>query len=123
MFQVLAAAATTANTTTTCGAFQFAGCKTINETLYALINTANALAVLLAVLFLAVGGIKYITSSGNKEKATEAKTLLTQVLIGLAVVLGINIIINIFTGLIGQGAGISIPSAPSATAPATAPTN
>jgi len=121
MFQVLAAAATTTTAKTTpatCGAFQFSECKTITDTLYALINTANALAVLLAVLFLAVGGIKYITSSGNKEKATEAKTLLTQVLIGLAVVLGINIIISIFTGLISGGASIVIPSAPSATAPA-----
>jgi len=95
-----------------CQAFDLSTCDGLEPTLIAIINTINALAVLLAILFLAVGGIKYITSSGNKEKATEAKTLLTQVLIGLAVVLGINIIMNILTGLIGTGTDVDTLARP-----------
>ncbi len=116
MFQVLAQA-TSPDITAECKAFVFSGCRTLTGTLTAAINTINAVSVIIAILFLAVGGIKYITASGNKEKATEAKTLLTQVLIGLAIILGINIIISVFTNLIGSGAGIIIPSAPTAAAP------
>lgn len=95
-----------------CGAFQFAGCGTINAAFTAVISTVNSLAILLAVLFLAIGGIKYITASGNKEKAGEAKQLLTQVLIGLAVVLGINIIMTLITSILPGGGTIKTPPAP-----------
>ena len=101
-----------AATTATCGAFVFSGCTTIRGFIEAAIATANTLAILLAVLFLAIGGIKYITASGNKEKAGEAKQLLTQVLIGLAVVLGINIIMQVLISVIGQGGTITPPKAP-----------
>jgi len=95
-----------------CGLFSFQGCTTIPALLNAIINTLNSLAITLAVVFLAVGAIKYITASGNKEKATEAKTLLTQVLIGVAVILGINLIFNLLTSILGSGGSISRPAAP-----------
>jgi hypothetical protein len=95
-----------------CGLFSFQACGTIPLLLNAIINTLNTLAISLAVVFLAVGAIKYITASGNKEKATEAKTLLTQVLIGVAVILGINLIFNLLTSILGSGGTISRPAAP-----------
>ena len=95
-----------------CGLFSFQDCGTIPLLLNAIINTLNTLAISLAVVFLAVGAIKYITASGNKEKATEAKTLLTQVLIGVAVILGINLIFNLLTSILGSGGTISRPAAP-----------
>lgn len=102
-----------------CEAFVFSGCTNIQSTINAGIQTANALAILLAVLFLAVGGIKYITATGNKEKAGEAKQLLTQVLIGLAVVLCINVILQVLTNITGSGNTITTPAAPSIGKPAT----
>lgn len=95
-----------------CTTFDFSTCSTIRNFLDAAINSINAVAIILAILFLGIGGIKYITATGNKEKAGEAKQLLTQVLIGLAVVLGINVIMSVLFNLVGSGNQINTPAMP-----------
>jgi len=106
MFQVFA----TAN----CQAFNLSGCVDIRDTIVAGVNTATSLALLIAAVFMVIGAIKFITSSGDKGKADEAKNLLTNVLIGIGVILGINILFGAVFSFFGGsgGSGFTIPSVP-----------
>jgi flagellar basal body-associated protein FliL len=52
----------------------------------------------LAVLFIVWGGLQYITSSGNKDKAEQAKQTLTYAVIGLIVIVLAKVIVNLVTG-------------------------
>lgn len=53
------------------------------------------------VIYFIVGGFKWITSSGDKSKAEEAKTELTQAAIGLIVVAVSYFIAGIVGGVVG----------------------
>lgn len=63
-----------------------------------LISVALFLAFVLSLIFLIVGGIMYMTSGGNKEGMTKARTTITYALIGLVLALLSFIIL----GIIGQ---------------------
>lgn len=96
-----------------CQAFDLSGCNDIRDTIVAGVNTATSLALLIAAVFMVIGAIKFITSSGDKGKADEAKNLLTNVLIGIGVILGINILFGaVFSFFGGGGAGFTIPTVP-----------
>jgi ABC-type dipeptide/oligopeptide/nickel transport system permease subunit len=107
MFQVLAQVQK-------CQAFDLSGCIDIRDTLIAGINTATALSLIVAAIFMVIGAIKFITSSGDKGKADEAKNLLTNVLIGIAVILSINILFGAVFSFFGGsgGTGFTIPTLP-----------
>ena len=51
-------------------------------------NVIMGVAVSLAVIFLGLGGIKYITAQGDAKAAEEARTMLTNAIIGLVISLG-----------------------------------
>jgi hypothetical protein len=51
-------------------------------------NVIMGVAVSLALVFLGLGGIKYITSKGDAKAAEEARTWLTNAIIGLVIALG-----------------------------------
>ena len=53
----------------------------------------------LAVLFLLWGGLQYVTSSGNKDKAEQAKQTITYAVIGLIVIVLARVIVTLVTGL------------------------
>ena len=55
------------------------------------------LAGILAALFLAWGGIGYITSSGNPENLEKSKKTILYSAIGLAISLGAFVLVNIVT--------------------------
>lgn len=57
--------------------------------------------VLLSVLFITIGGIQFIIATGNKEKQKTATETIKYAIIGLALVLGFGILLNLFTGLFG----------------------
>ena len=63
----------------------------------------------LAVILLIVGGIQYMTAGGNEEKATKAKKLMINAIIGIVIVFAAIFILDLVTGLL-SGAGISILS-------------
>ena len=57
----------------------------------------------LAVLFIVIGGIKFITSSGNPKQLESAKKTLTYAIIGLLAVLLSTVILNLIAGdLVGS---------------------
>jgi hypothetical protein len=51
------------------------------------INIALALAGLIAVLFLIIGGFRYITAGGNSEYSDQAKKIILNAVIGIIVII------------------------------------
>lgn len=51
------------------------------------INIALALAGLIAVLFLIIGGFRFITAGGNEGAAESAKKIITNAVIGIIVII------------------------------------
>jgi len=53
----------------------------------------------IAVLFIIWGGILYVTSSGNKDRAEQAKQTLTYAVLGLIVIVLAKVILSLAVGL------------------------
>lgn len=64
-------------------------------------TTLMIAAVILTVVFFILGGIQWITSSGNKEKIQAAQKKITYAAIGLVITLGAFFIVNIVGWLLG----------------------
>lgn len=56
--------------------------------------------VIIAVIFIVWGGILYMASRGDPEKAETAKSTIFNGIIGAAVVLGVGVILQTLAGLI-----------------------
>lgn len=63
--------------------------------LFALIDIATVIAGLVAVIFVIVGGFTFITSSGQPEKAKNARNTILNALIGVVIAIVAGIIVNI----------------------------
>ena len=76
------------------------------------LNTVLFVAFVAALIFLIIGGIKWIMSGGDKEGANKAKETVTSALIGLVIVLGAYILINVILQFFGVGdiGGLNIPN-------------
>ena len=98
-----------------CGAFVFSDCLTIPKYIEAILSSILSIGWVVAAIFLAVGALQYITSAGDKVKATDAKTTLTNALIGIIVLLSIGAIFTLSTSLFGTGATINLPATPGVT--------
>ena len=61
------------------------------------INIALAVAGLVAVLFLLIGGFRYITSAGNEETAEQAKKIITNAIIGIVVIILSFVIVRVIS--------------------------
>ena len=62
-----------------------------------IINIALAIAGLIAVLFLIIGGFRYITSAGNEETAEQAKKIITNAIIGIVVIILSFVIVRVIS--------------------------
>lgn len=59
-------------------------------------NIANfliAIGVIIAIIFIVIGGIKYMASGGDPGKAGEARSMVINGLIGAAIVLGVGVLL------------------------------
>ena len=63
-------------------------------------NVIMGVAVSLSVIFLGLGGIKYITAAGDAKAAEEARSWLTNAVIGLVITLGALAVKTIVLGSI-----------------------
>ena|SRR3989344_2648957 len=62
-----------------------------------IINIALAIAGLIAVLFLIIGGFRYITSAGNEEVAENAKKIILNAIIGIVVIILSFVIVRVIS--------------------------
>ena len=83
---------------------QAAGSNTgtlLTDFLSSIITTLTVVASLAFAIFFIIGGLKWLTSGGDKAKAEEAKTQMTQAAIGLIVVVVSYFIIGIISNILG----------------------
>jgi len=78
----------------------------ISEILITIINILLAIAGLVAVIFLIVGGFRYITAGGNEEASEAAKKTITNAIIGIVIIILAFVIVRVISNaLISGGAG------------------
>ena len=82
----------------------FGGTATLSKVFGAAMNVIMGVAVSLSVIFLGLGGIKYITAKGDVKAAEEARSWLTNAVIGLVIALGALAVRQITLGILGQTA-------------------
>jgi hypothetical protein len=63
----------------------------------------NVLAIAAGTIMIIVGGIQYMTSAGNEDKAKKAKQVILYAIIGVAIVLSADFIIGLVKEIIGKG--------------------
>ena len=73
----------------------------LTDFLSSIITTLTVVASLAFAIYFIIGGLKWITSGGDKTKAEEAKTQMTQAAIGLIVVVVAYFIIGIISNILG----------------------
>lgn len=66
-----------------------------------LTNYVTAVAASVAVLFMAVNGIRYTVSNGNPSRQIEAKNGLLSAAVGLAVALSANVLVQLVVAALG----------------------
>ena len=84
-------------------AFGPAGQLTATGVILSLISIALWIVGFVAVLFLIVGGFRYITARGNEEQAEDAKRTLTNAIIGIVVVILSFVIIRVIASALILG--------------------
>ena len=62
-----------------------------------------AIAFIVAVIFLVVGGFRYIVSQGNEEGVEKAKATITNAIIGIVVIVLAWIILTVVLNIVGTG--------------------
>lgn len=72
----------------------------VEDLIVTIANWLMIIGVVVAVLFLAWGGIKWMTAGGDSKKSDEAKTIIKNGFIGLVVLFGIGVILRTAAGLI-----------------------
>jgi type IV secretory pathway VirB2 component (pilin) len=78
--------------------------STITEVLTSLLSFLQGAVVTVAIVFIVIGGILYMTSAGNEKRITTAKNCWTGAVIGLAIVLaGPSLLKDVMTVLGSNG--------------------
>ncbi len=80
----------------------------VQQLIETLANWLIIIGVVIAVIFIIWGGIKYMASGGDAAKAKEATTAIRNGVIGAAVVLGVGVILRTTAALVTRtffGAG------------------
>lgn len=82
------------------------GVSSIQDLFTSLMSRLETIIGTLAVLFIIIGSIMYILSSGNEEMATKAKKTITAAIIGLAIAVGARTFLKEIWEILGvQGQG------------------
>lgn len=78
----------------------------VSELITFTINVVFIIGLALALLFVIIGGIKYITSGGDEGKAGEARNTITNAVIGAVVIVAFRIILTFVLNVLGLDANI-----------------
>jgi len=67
------------------------------------INLVFGVGLAIALLFVIIGGTKYVMSKGDEGKATEARNTITNAIIGAVVIIVFKILLNLALNILGGG--------------------
>ena len=76
--------------------------STVNNIISTVINIFSIIVGVIAVIMIIIGGIKYITSGGDSNNISSAKTTIIYAIIGLVVVALAQIIVRFVLGRVSQ---------------------
>ena len=79
------------------------GAMTLNQVLTLITNTLMVVIGALAVFFIIFGGVKYLTSGGDKDKVTSAKNTILYAVIGLVIALLARVIVQLVLNAMAGG--------------------
>lgn len=79
------------------------GDTSITAFIIRIINIALAIAGLVAVLFLIIGGFRYITAGGNEEAGESARKIITNAVIGIVVIILSFVIVRVISNALLGG--------------------
>lgn len=100
---VLAPVALAQYTTPSCGNTMLPCQTSFRDFFFRIINIALSVAGLVAVLFLIIGGFRYITSAGNEETAEQAKKIIINAIIGIVVIILSFVIVRVISNALING--------------------
>jgi hypothetical protein len=75
----------------------FFGASTVTGLILSIINIILALAGLIAVLVLIIGGFRYVTSFGNDEQVGQAKKMIINAIIGIVIIILSFVIVRVIS--------------------------
>jgi hypothetical protein len=81
----------------------FLGANTVVGVIGVVIKLALFVSGALAVLFVVIGGVMYLTSAGNQEQADKGKKTITNALIGIIIIILSYVIVNVVVNLVNCG--------------------
>lgn len=77
----------------------FGGASNLSELILAVINIILALAGLIAVLVLIIGGFRYVTSFGNEEAVGKAKKMIINAILGIIIIILAFVVVRVVQNL------------------------
>lgn len=80
-----------------------AGSSQVLCILQKVLNFLLAIAFIVAVIFLIIGGFRYVVSQGNEESLEKAKGTITNAIIGIVVIVLAYIILQLIFGVVNSG--------------------
>jgi hypothetical protein len=100
----------TGNGTSGTGASNFPnpiGADSLMGVLKALLSNLMGVVAIIAIIFIVIGGIMYMTSAGDEKKITTAKNIVTYAVIGLAIVLAAPTFLKEVITILGGNRGLT----------------
>ncbi len=77
----------------------FLGASNLTQLILSIINIILALAGLIAVLVLIIGGFRYVTSFGNDEAVGTAKKMIINAIIGIVIIILSFVIVRVVSNV------------------------
>jgi len=108
-----AASATTGSSTSSSSFGNPIGSSTIEAVLSGIMSYLKGIAGTIAVIFIIIGGVMYMLSTGNKDMAERAKKTLLYAMAGLAIVIAAPTFYNEILSVLGGSSSMSSISATS----------
>jgi len=84
------------------------GTRDLRETVGGIITTAMGLLGTIAVVIVLYGGFKWMTAGGDEGKVDEARTLIIQGVVGLAIILSAYAISTFVINVLLEGTGAEV---------------
>lgn len=77
----------------------------VNSLIRTVINWILSITLGIAVLFLIIGGFRYMTAQGNEDQAETGKSTVVNALIGIVIIILSYVIVNVVANLVSRGGG------------------
>ena len=84
----------------------------VNELVVKIINFLLTIIAVVAVLFIVIGGFRYVMSAGNEEQAAKARKVIINAIIGLIIAIFAYTIVAVLAKTIGTSVNESRPNPP-----------